>query len=196
MLRLRASLVVMILVALVAAPACGGKKNPNTPGTAPGIFPGAVTPSTTSGRPPGPDSTTATPITVPGSNPVSADPLANTSNDAITKDVFKPVFFVYDSDTLDDAAKKALTENAALLRQNGKWVVTVEGHCDERGSAEYNLALGDRRALAARNFLQTLGVTGDRLRTVSYGKEFPFDPGHDEGAWSLNRRAQFVLTSR
>jgi peptidoglycan-associated lipoprotein len=74
--------------------------------------------------------------------------------------------------------------------------VTVEGHCDERGTAEYNLALGERRALAARNYLVTLGVSAERLRTVSYGKEFPFDPGRTEEAYAKNRRAHFVLTAK
>ena len=86
--------------------------------------------------------------------------------------------------------------DAEVLKTYPTWVVTIEGHCDERGTAEYNLALGDRRALAARNYLVTLGIAADRLRTVSYGKEFPFDPGHDETAWLKNRRAHFVLTSK
>jgi peptidoglycan-associated lipoprotein len=109
---------------------------------------------------------------------------------------FKPAFFVLDSDALDDAAKQALAADAEVLKTYPTWVVTIEGHCDERGTAEYNLALGDRRALAARNYLVTLGIAADRLRTVSYGKEFPFDPGHDETAWLKNRRAHFVLTSK
>jgi peptidoglycan-associated lipoprotein len=75
-------------------------------------------------------------------------------------------------------------------------VITIEGHADERGTAEYNLALGERRALSARNYLVSLGIPADRLRTVSYGKEFPFDPGHNKEAWAKNRRAHFVVTSR
>ena len=106
----------------------------------------------------------------------------------------KPVFFAYDSDELDDAARQILTANAEVLKTYPTWVVTIEGHCDERGTAEYNLALGDRRALAAKNYLVSLGIPADRLRTVSYGKEFPFDPGHDEAAWAKNRRAHFMLT--
>ena len=74
--------------------------------------------------------------------------------------------------------------------------MTVEGHCDERGTAEYNLALGERRAIAARAYLVSLGIPADRLRTVSYGKEFPFDPGQDEAAFSKNRRAHFVITAK
>lgn len=108
----------------------------------------------------------------------------------------KPVFFAYDSDELSDAAKAALSANADVLRTYSTWVVTIEGHSDERGTAEYNLALGDRRALAARTYLVSLGIGAARLRTVSYGKEFPFDPGHDEAAWAQNRRAHFMLTAK
>jgi peptidoglycan-associated lipoprotein len=111
-------------------------------------------------------------------------------------DALKPVLFLYDSDELDEAAKKVLSSNAEMLKANRTWIVTVEGHCDERGSAEYNLALGDRRALAAKNYLVTLGIAADRLRTVSYGKEFPFDPGHEEASWAKNRRAHFLLTAK
>jgi peptidoglycan-associated lipoprotein len=74
--------------------------------------------------------------------------------------------------------------------------VTIEGHCDERGTAEYNLALGERRAVTARAYLVSLGISADRLRTVSYGKEFPFDPGHDDAAYAKNRRAHFVITAK
>jgi peptidoglycan-associated lipoprotein len=108
----------------------------------------------------------------------------------------KPVYFKYDSDEIDDEGKKVLAANAEVLKTYPSWIITVEGHCDERGTAEYNLALGDRRALAARNFLVSLGIAPDRLRTVSYGKEFPFDPGKDEAAWEKNRRAHFMLTSK
>jgi len=108
----------------------------------------------------------------------------------------KPVLFALDSDELDETAKKILAANADVLKQYASWVITVEGHTDERGTAEYNLALGDRRALAARNYLISLGIAADRLRTVSYGKEFPFDAEHSEVAWSKNRRAHFMLTSK
>jgi peptidoglycan-associated lipoprotein len=83
-----------------------------------------------------------------------------------------------------------------VLKKYSSWAVTVEGHCDERGTAEYNLALGERRAIAARAYLVSLGIAADRMRTVSYGKEFPFDPGHDESAFSKNRRAHFVITAK
>ena len=107
-----------------------------------------------------------------------------------------PVFFGYDSSEIDTESRRVLDENAEVLRSNPNWVVTIEGHCDERGTAEYNLALGERRAVAARDYLVNLGLPGNRLRTVSYGKEFPFDPGHDETAWRANRRAHLVITEQ
>ena len=87
----------------------------------------------------------------------------------------------YDQETIDDAGQQALNANAALMKKYPTWIVTIEGHSDERGTAEYNLALGERRALAARNYLVSLGIPADRLRTVSYGKEFPFEPGPRRG---------------
>ena len=89
-----------------------------------------------------------------------------------------------------------LQANAAVLKKYPTWVVTIEGHCDERGTKEYNLALGERRAVAARTYLISLGLDANRLRTVSYGSEFPFDPGHEEPAWHRNRRAHFVITAK
>jgi peptidoglycan-associated lipoprotein len=108
----------------------------------------------------------------------------------------KPVFFEYDSAELAGDSQQTLNGNAQLLKQYSAWVITIEGHCDERGTAEYNLALGERRALAAREYLVSLGVPADRLRTVSYGKEFPFDPGKSEAAYAKNRRAHFVITAK
>jgi peptidoglycan-associated lipoprotein len=106
------------------------------------------------------------------------------------------VFFELDSSELSGEAMAVLSANTAVLKQNLRWTVTIEGHCDERGTAEYNLALGERRAIAARAYLVSLGISADRLRIVSYGKEFPFDPGHDEAAFARNRRAHFVITGR
>ena len=103
---------------------------------------------------------------------------------------------VADSSDVDGAGQQALNANAEIMKKYSTWVITIEGHADERGTAEYNLALGERRAMSARTYLVSLGISADRLRTVSYGKEFPFDPGHDEAAWAKNRRAQFVLTSK
>jgi peptidoglycan-associated lipoprotein len=129
--------------------------------------------------------------------PVPNDAISSASLDDLNRNSpLKPVFFELDSSELSAAGQKALDENAALLKRYASWTVTVEGHCDERGTAEYNLALGERRAGAARAYLVSLGISGDRLRIVSYGKEFPFDPGHDESAFSKNRRAHFVITAK
>jgi peptidoglycan-associated lipoprotein len=190
---IRTSLFSVLLAATVAA--CGGKKAPAvSPPPAP-TFPGAIDsgagPATS--RPPEPP---PVPRDSFGASSLN-DAMANRTVEDINRNSpFKPAFFILDSDALDDAAKQALAADAEVLKTYPTWVVTIEGHCDERGTAEYNLALGDRRALAARNYLVTLGIAADRLRTVSYGKEFPFDPGHDETAWLKNRRAHFVLTSK
>jgi peptidoglycan-associated lipoprotein len=108
----------------------------------------------------------------------------------------QPAFFEYDSAEVSAAARTALDANAAVLRKYPAWAVTVEGHCDERGTAEYNSALGERRAAAARTYLVSLGISAERLHIVSYGKEFPFDPAHAESAWAKNRRAHFVITTK
>ena len=110
--------------------------------------------------------------------------------------LLKPVFFEYDAVELSPEAQQTLNQNASLLKQHTTWVVTIEGHCDERGTAEYNLALGERRAVAARTYLVSLSIPADRLHTVSYGKEFPFDPSHTDAAWAKNRRAHFVITAK
>jgi peptidoglycan-associated lipoprotein len=107
-----------------------------------------------------------------------------------------PVFFAYDSSELDAEAQAVIQANADALLQFPTWVVTIEGHCDERGTPEYNLGLAERRALAVRDYLVRLGLSAAQLRTVSYGKEFPFAPGSDEASWGANRRAHFVITAQ
>ena len=104
--------------------------------------------------------------------------------------------FRFDSSDVSDAGRTTLQANAGVLKKYPTWVITIEGHCDERGTAEYNLALGERRAVAARTYLISLGLDANRLRTVSYGSEFPFDPAHQESAWGRNRRAHFVITAK
>lgn len=129
--------------------------------------------------------------------PPPADSVSSSSLDDLNRNSpLKPAFFGLDSSEIDPTAKSVLDGNAALLRQNATWVVTIEGHCDERGTAEYNLALGERRAGAALAYMVSLGIPASRLKTVSYGKEFPFDPAHDDSAWAKNRRAHFVITAK
>ena len=103
------------------------------------------------------------------------------------------IYFNFDSSALSDEARSALSKNAELLGKNPSAKVSIEGHCDERGSDEYNMALGERRARAAQDYLVNLGVQSERLSTISYGEEKPADPGHDEAAWSKNRRGEFVI---
>lgn len=105
------------------------------------------------------------------------------------------VHFEYDSFQLDSAAEDLLRDKAAILRANPSLELRIEGHADERGSTEYNLALGQRRAEAVRTFLTGYGITGDRLATISYGKERPAVQGSNESAWQRNRRAEFAVTA-
>ena len=136
------------------------------------------------------------PTTVPP-EPVAEDSIAAGSIDDINRNSpLKPVFYGLDVAEVDAEGQRVLQTNAEVLRRYPSWQISVEGHCDERGTAEYNLALGERRAVAARNYLVSLGIPADRVKTVSYGKEFPFDPGHNEEAWSKNRRAHFVVTAK
>jgi peptidoglycan-associated lipoprotein len=111
------------------------------------------------------------------------------------KGYVRDAFFNYDESTLDDAAQSALNASATWLKsaQGSAYKLLVEGHCDERGTEQYNLALGDRRANIARDYLVTLGVDANRIRTVSYGEERPFEEGHDDSSWAQNRRAHLVL---
>jgi peptidoglycan-associated lipoprotein len=103
------------------------------------------------------------------------------------------VFFDYDSATLSEDAQTRLNQNGLWLEKNAAKGVLIEGHCDERGTSEYNLALGDRRATSAKEYLVRFGVAPSRLETVSYGEERPFDSGHNEDSWAKNRRAHFIL---
>ena len=105
------------------------------------------------------------------------------------------VYFDFDKATLRDDAKAALAKNADALKDNPEVTVRLEGNADERGSTQYNLALGDRRANAVKDYLTSLGIAGNRLETVSYGMERPVDKGHDEAAWAKNRRVELVVTA-
>jgi peptidoglycan-associated lipoprotein len=189
---MRRSKVILVLVLLVMAAACSRRQLP--PVTAP---PPAPQPPAVTTAPPPPQRVDET-LPVPPQPPALAeDSVGNRSLDDLNRDSpFRPVFFGLDAADLDDAGRAIAQTNAELLKKYPTWVVTIEGHCDERGTAEYNLALGERRAVAVKTYLASLGISPDRVRTVSYGKEFPFDPGHNEEAWAMNRRAHFVITSR
>lgn len=107
---------------------------------------------------------------------------------------FDKIYFDFDSYVLSQQARDILSKNADLLKnKDASLKIQIEGHCDERGTDEYNLALGEKRAKAALNYLVTLGIPAERLSIISYGKEKPADPGHDEAAWEKNRRDEFVV---
>ncbi len=169
------TLALVAAVAAVLAVAGCAKKATQAPPTPPPAPPQTTTP------PP----TTTTPTT-----PTTPAAPAPTDEEIIAKQL-QPVFFALDSDRLDDAGRAALDNNARVLRDNPRLRVMIEGHCDERGTVEYNQALGERRADAAKDYLVRAGVEASRLSTVSYGKERPFAEGSSEEAWSQNRRAQF-----
>ena len=187
---MRSIALILTAASLVVAGACHKKPAP----VARPMPPPATTPGVT--RPPTPPEPVNEPTIVPP-EPVRDETIASASLDDLNRNsLLKPVMFEYDSSELSAAAVQTLQENTAVLKKYSTWAVTIEGHCDERGTAEYNLALGERRAVAARAYLVSMGISADRLRTVSYGKEFPFDPGHDESAYSKNRRAHFVITAK
>jgi peptidoglycan-associated lipoprotein len=108
----------------------------------------------------------------------------------------KDVFFDFDMSNIRDDQKAALIDNVAWVKANSRVKMTVEGHCDERGTAEYNLGLGERRAKAVKDYLVAAGIAADRVATISYGKERPFVLGHDESAWKWNRRGHFGITGQ
>jgi peptidoglycan-associated lipoprotein len=133
-------------------------------------------------------------ITVSSEKGVIAPPSRPPLTDAeVFTEMIKDVFFDYDSYELREEARQALIQNARALNERRNIRFTIEGHCDERGSEKYNLALGDRRASAAKEFLVAQGVDPARIDTIGYGEERPFAPGHDEEAWKQNRRAHFVM---
>lgn len=120
----------------------------------------------------------------------------NGDSDSGKAGALRTVFFPFNSSSLTGMAREKLATAAEFLKENDSAQIQIEGHCDERGGVEYNLALGERRAKQVKQYLATLGVSGSRVSTVSYGKERPVAFGHDEDAWSKNRRANFVIVAK
>jgi peptidoglycan-associated lipoprotein len=190
---IRVTSLLIVIVSIVAGAACATKKKSVARPLPPPPPPPAAPAPTAVPRPPEP---AREPVGVPA-EPVRDDAIRSASLDELNRNSpLRPVFFEYDSSEITTEGRSVLDSNATVLKGNAGWTITIEGHCDERGTAEYNLALGERRAVAARAYLLSLGIPADRLRTVSYGKEFPFDPGHDESAYAKNRRAHFVITAK
>ena len=180
--------VLVLLLVLVAACA---KKPPVVRATPPPPPP-ATAPATS--RPPAPPEPVSEPTVVPA-EPVRDDAISSASLDDLNRSSpLRPVFYEYDSSDLSADGQRTLDANAAVLKQYATWAITIEGRLRRARTAEYNL--GERRAVTARAYLISLGISADRLRTVSYGKEFPFDPGHEEPAFIKNRRAHFVITAK
>jgi len=127
----------------------------------------------------------------PPPKPVEPKPI--NAQDLNLQKVLKTVYFEFDKYDLRDDTRAALAANADWMKANAKWHVLIEGNCDERGTNEYNLALGDKRANAAKQYLVSSGIDASRIRTISYGEERPADPGHVESSWAKNRRDDFVI---
>jgi peptidoglycan-associated lipoprotein len=188
----RASIVLLVLLAVTLG-GCNRRRQPVAAPTAP---PPVAGPPQIAPAPSTPPQRVDEALPVPQQPALADDEIGNRSLDELNRNSpLQPVFFSLDSAELDEAGRAIASANADLLRKNTRWVVTIEGHCDERGTPEYNLALGERRAVAVKSFLVSLGIAPDRLRTVSYGKEFPFDPGRTEEAMAKNRRGHFVITA-
>jgi peptidoglycan-associated lipoprotein len=189
----RRSFVVLLAVGFtVALFGCGPKRRPEIANGAFGAGRGArptPLPSHNAG---------AEPIDVgPDVQPLTADITGNEPFEPSGPDgeggPLEDIHFGYNQASLTDEARGMLEKHAVWLQSHRDAKVVVEGHCDERGTVEYNLALGDQRARAARDYLANLGVVQDRLKVVSYGKEKPLKPGHDESSWAQNRRAHFQV---
>jgi peptidoglycan-associated lipoprotein len=190
-------LTALLLVLVATTSACSRKKPPVARPTPP-----PPSANTNAGAPPPPPAPLQEPEPVasipaePGISGTSVDYNARSLDELNRESPLTPVFYSYDSADVAAEMQATLQKNAEILRQYPSWVVTIEGHCDERGTTEYNLTLGDRRAQAARAYLISLGIPAERLKTVSYGNEFPFDPAKTEEAYAKNRRAHFVVTSK
>lgn len=177
---MRATPLKLILVAgLVATAACSNKKKDLPP-------------------PPPPPAPASAPAPMPAmpSGPVTSSAVPGSLQDMIAQAGSDKVYFAYDSYEVDDAGKDVLGKQARWLQKYSSQKITIEGHADERGTREYNLALGDRRANATKNFLAAQGVSPSRISTISYGKERPEVQGSDDEAYAKNRRTVTVLSGR
>jgi peptidoglycan-associated lipoprotein len=178
----RAALVLFIAAVMVGG--CAKKQTVKSDGGAAAAAPGA-------------GEVKEAPVTeAPVAPPMAMAPAPAEPGVAVTEETpsqFDDVRFDFDRAVVREDGRKTCQAVAAYMKKNPNAMLLVEGHCDERGTAEYNLALGERRAVAVVNYLVSLGVPMERLSTISFGEERPLDPGHDEGAWARNRRAHFVL---
>lgn len=182
-MRNKKALLILLLIALVATFAVSCKKK-NDVMTEPEVTEPAPAPAP---EPTPPPVEVKEPEFKQPEPPKEIEPTAAEINNS---GALKTVYFEFDRSDLSEAARRTLQANSDWLKSNAKWNVVIEGHCDERGTIEYNVELGQRRAKAVRDYMATLGVTATRIRVVSYGEEQPVDRGHGESAWAKNRRAE------
>jgi peptidoglycan-associated lipoprotein len=181
----------LVLAAVVGVSACGKKK----PATAPAPPPQQTQPTTTAPPPPPPPPAAPRETSAPA--PTEDEIFARKSLDDLNRE--KPLadaYFDLDSSQIRSDARPVLQKDADWMKRWTSTKVTVEGHADSRGSAEYNLALGERRAAAVRDYLANLGITADRIQVVSKGKEQPVCTEENESCWQQNRRGHFVITAK
>ncbi len=191
MLARRFSALFLSALVLLAIGACK-KAEPEPPPPPPPPAPAPEPP------PPEPVPPPPEPPVEPGYVSPWSEDILEANEEVHEKGLLGDVYFEFDKATLTDTTRSQLGKNADFLKsQDGEdFVITIEGHCDERGTNDYNLALGDRRANSARDYLTSLGISGDRLRTISYGEERPQCEESNEDCWQLNRRAYFRVTDR
>ena len=188
----RAIMLMTGLILVVAVGLIGCRASIPPPTTAP--------PPVTRVEPPPPPPLPEVGMREPGFGEVPIEPMLSVPPVRAPKDIefdfaenMRKVFFEFDKSSLTEESKAILQQNAAWLREHPDIKVQVAGHCDERGTIEYNLALGERRAMSVRNYLASLGADPDQLYTISYGEERPAVLGHSEDAWSQNRRVEFKI---
>ena len=192
LLRHRSLASLLVLALALSLTACGGKKRPPALASPEGITPsGPVASDTLPAQPldEGPDV-----MAVEGDYATGSDLEADYTTTYQEGSPLADIHFEYDSASLTEGPRGTLERHAVWLQTRRGLRVTIEGHCDQRGTVEYNLALGEQRARAAWDYLVSLGVAADRLRTVSYGKERPLDPSATEQAYTANRRAHFSVS--
>jgi peptidoglycan-associated lipoprotein len=182
----KAALLVLALGAMAAVTACGKKTQPPPPMAPPPVAPEPPPPA----PPPAPRQEVAPQVDE------YARLKAMSAEEIEKSGLLGEIYFEFDRADIRDADRGTLQKNADALKRFDFLRVTVEGHCDERGTVEYNLALGERRARAAYDYLVSLGVPADRLKTVSYGKEVPVCQASTEDCWQKNRRGHFTVTGK
>ena len=177
------------IIAAITTAACGKKEPEITPQPPPVVEEKPTTPAPPPPPPPPPPSP-------PPKVPTEDEIYASMSPDEIAKKYLTDVFFAYDSVELSDQTRGALQKNAEFMKRRSSARILVEGHADSRGTNEYNLALGERRAAAVRDYIVSLGIPSERLTILSKGEEQPFCREETEGCWQQNRRGHFIVTAR